>query len=732
MNDKKPHESSLGNEDKKKSSSFSISVDVKSGRFLGKQNGSDIDELTTDINANIFKAIQSISLKEKECADQLNDLITASKHKEAADFLLDATVGAALWSAPGKNILIAAKKINLQNLDEHKRIEVQKTIAGLASKTNNYSLAYPEIKSLLEQSEKLEKKWQHSLKNALALAELEKGAPETALKIWEKLLHEADDIDAGERAWIYRNMGFVFQDRQDEKSTKHAEQCFISSIDAFLESGDKINSAKNFGYISKLYENKSLEMVLEKYDEMFKLIDQKGIYDDEVKANIYHAKARKLFDARIYKESLDCALNAVDLRRGVYGAEDGLLSSLSSAKMAAENINDFDTVNDCENEISLLNSKQSSEDFDARNRAMSLLDSFDEAEAETLIQEAENSDDINFLSGVKTAVILKNPKFDKFQKLAEFERLHADLLRRGAEGETLSPVRLSIAGLLREQDDLGGACRWYRKVIDSQPLDLTTHELLLKTLWQMESWGDAVILLAHVIEKFGAAPGFYYAYGKSMFEAGDMSGAVAALTHSIELLVDDDNLEKLAKELREEAFKLGGNILEEKKVIASNPIVTLEDVQIALDDFKNFISNSKRMKFWEKKKKQDKYTWISRPEAFGQTLLHTFLKARFKDQINVFEEIDVGAGRLDILAQFQGGLSVIIELKMCGLNYSSTYAKEGEGQIKHYMDNHNIYTGYLVVFDSRIRDYGKTLIGKDTSRYSIDELLIDMRPTIKK
>jgi hypothetical protein len=34
-----------------------------------------------------------------------------------------------------------------------------------------------------------------------------------------------------------------------------------------------------------------------------------------------------------------------------------------------------------------------------------------------------------------------------------------------------------------------------------------------------------------------------------------------------------------------------------------------------------------------------------------------------------------------------GGLSIVLELKMCGGGYSSGYAASGEAQLVHYMDN---------------------------------------------
>lgn len=61
---------------------------------------------------------------------------------------------------------------------------------------------------------------------------------------------------------------------------------------------------------------------------------------------------------------------------------------------------------------------------------------------------------------------------------------------------------------------------------------------------------------------------------------------------------------------------------------------------------------------------------------------------------------------MDILLKFDGGLSVILELKMCGFGCSSAYAASGENQICHYMEQRHSYLGFLIVFDARLNDYG--------------------------
>src|ERR1700736_6708366 len=102
-------------------------------------------------------------------------------------------------------------------------------------------------------------------------------------------------------------------------------------------------------------------------------------------------------------------------------------------------------------------------------------------------------------------------------------------------------------------------------------------------------------------------------------------------------------------------------------------------------DFARFVQADKRMRFWTKG------AWISHPERFAQDLLHTALKAQFKERLLIFEELAAGAGRLDMLLQLGGGMSAIVELKMCGHRYSSAYAASGEDQIRHYMQNRSVH-----------------------------------------
>jgi hypothetical protein len=158
--------------------------------------------------------------------------------------------------------------------------------------------------------------------------------------------------------------------------------------------------------------------------------------------------------------------------------------------------------------------------------------------------------------------------------------------------------------------------------------------------------------------------------------------------------------------------------------------VTRTELEAQLKEFAEFVKSKKRMDFWQRGK-APKHKWRQRPEKHAQSLLHTFLKGHFKARVDVLEEIGSGAGRLDISLKLEGGLACILELKMCGRGYSSTYAQSGEDQIRHYMENEDVHLGYVVVFDARSSDFGKPLIGtRDTGTDTVVETRVDVRPEV--
>ena len=142
--------------------------------------------------------------------------------------------------------------------------------------------------------------------------------------------------------------------------------------------------------------------------------------------------------------------------------------------------------------------------------------------------------------------------------------------------------------------------------------------------------------------------------------------------------------------------------------------------------------NDKRMSFWKNDPKQKGHKWVTSPEQHGQNLLHTFIKSRFGQNVEAIEEVDTGAGRIDIYLRFYNGLKTIIELKLCGGGYSEGYAVSGIEQLTHYLKNKQTYLGYLLVFDGRIRDCGKGIQSAyPFENYTIRSFVADVRSKVK-
>ena len=155
-------------------------------------------------------------------------------------------------------------------------------------------------------------------------------------------------------------------------------------------------------------------------------------------------------------------------------------------------------------------------------------------------------------------------------------------------------------------------------------------------------------------------------------------------------------------------MEFGGTLTAEPSPTQSRPLLR-DEIEEALKQFSAFVSSEKRMRFWERLDPLADYKWATQPERRAQDLLHTYIKARFQDRVSVFEEIATGAGRLDVLLKVDGGLSIILELKICGFGYSSAYAASGEDQIRHYMQQRKVHIGYLMVFDTRLNEFSGKL-----------------------
>ena len=136
------------------------------------------------------------------------------------------------------------------------------------------------------------------------------------------------------------------------------------------------------------------------------------------------------------------------------------------------------------------------------------------------------------------------------------------------------------------------------------------------------------------------------------------------------------------------------------------------------------------MTFWSLVNRKHVWIRVPKPEQRAKEQLLSFLRGKYENNILIFEEIKAGAGRVDLfIVSSMKNYDYRAKIVRGGL---LGYAQGGLSQLQHYMVARKAKTGYLLIFDARTRDYGKTFSIEDTiDSKNISVKIIDIRPVIK-
>ncbi|KAB8051646.1 hypothetical protein GCN78_11530 [Janthinobacterium rivuli] len=709
---------------------ISFQFDVKRGIALGKHRSlHEQESMSGDIQKNIFDAIASIFTEPANAlASKVNEFASQGEHQAAVDaVMLAREEGLSFLSKPPMALLDALCLIDISCLDYNARLCVCESRIAVATQLGKYDVAETDARELL-----LDKNWCNgkkriSLENIIAIAANGRGESETALSIWRRL-SATEKVEAVERAWIWRNISLALP--YDDLEARQAAR---SSVDAFLEAGDKIEAATSLMQLSYLLEHEGPSAALEQLDAMLEIVDQNGLIGTELRAALHHARGNRYRELQDWKAAMEEAERAIALRENVLGAEEMLISSLHLASQAARNMGLLGRSENFDLEAKKYEVSKSPIYYSLVRKILGQFESFTLETAESLLEEARSLNNISLICGIQILIATHNPLFTVTDRLGMLEGLLRELENRvGSENEK-NPVMIAIATVLHSDGQYMRAASWFRKILLDKPLDVAARDMLIDCLWKSNDWNGAAVFLKEQIRRSGELPGLMYAYGRSLVELGDNNTAILVLTKTVKISKGNEKFLKLVIELRERALDGGGTMPSVSQDSPTIHHVGRKELEEALLDYAKFIASDKRMMFWKYNRDQSDYEWTLRPEKLAQDFLHAFLKARFRDRISIFEELATGAGRLDILLKFDGGLSSIIELKMCGFGYSSTYAASGEEQILHYMKNRSCHLGYLVVHDSRLDQFSSALLVPERdSKNSVWEIFIDVRPRFRK
>jgi tetratricopeptide (TPR) repeat protein len=704
-----------------------MEMDLHTGQVLGTSTAlHPFTQQPPELARKIHKSIKNALHKDAtELTSKLQELTAAGRHEQACRVVIEAQSGLAFQSGVDAAMFTALRTIEIDKLSGDEQRRVLEIRVAVGSMVGRYVEIEADVNLLLKEQNHDNAHW-FSLRNALGIAAVKKGQLETALSIWRQLLKQPENIHAGERGWIWRNVSKTLpvSDPEAMRAARH-------SADAFLEAGDKVQAAQSLMMVSKLLEHSSAEQALEQIDVVLTFIGRNGLKDKQLLAGLHHAKGNRLRELRNHGAALQSALEAVSLLRGILGLEEQFLSSLHLAQMEAQASCDEVLAGVLNEEAKELEIRSENNYFLLSRRIGELLQNYSSEAAEQLLSEARALRRLELMTSVRTIAAIARPDLEATARLQELEDVLSELRSGSTDESATEPVLLAISHVLTAEGEYERAAVWLRRLLAINPFQLDARDKLLALLWKNEEWGDAATLLAAQLRLHGEQPGLLFAYGKSLLNSGDASGALGSLQKCLNHPEVPEDVRTAAVELRERALNLGAQPTSAARPLTPEGPVLREEVADALRDFARFVSADKRMVFWVPPDKDKDYTWVERPERRAQDLLHTFLKARFQHRVSVYEEISAGAGRLDILLRVEGGMSVVIELKMCGFGYPSTYAASGAEQIRHYMESRSVRLGYLVIMDARLNDCEIPLLQPSSDPVNtVSEVSVNVRPRV--
>lgn len=536
---------------------------------------------------------------------------------------------------------------------------------------------------------------------------------------YNKVLN-AEGVSPATIAWSYQGLSIISVIDLDR--IKYAQY----AADFHFQSGNKMEAVRNLIQISNFKGNIDPKEAIVIFDKCIALYEEKSLVDRELLASLIHRKSNYLYKINQIKEALILAERACDLRRGLIGNEIELCSSLSLAEILAELDNQAEKGEKYRAEYELLKEKIKDENFNLREKILGLISNSEFISNEFLTEVLASDDSELIISTLLYQSTDKDLSLDDAMTLLEKCRVYAEKERNN---NVLDVIYFSIAEKYRVEGLYDDAYVFYTKSLKINQFNQSSVQNCLGMLFQEEKWKQAQTFLEERIRIIGELPNVCFFYARALLEDKQYQKALKYFNKS------DKSNPKLADykstcidNLDDSQFESMPIREDRKKSITSDLFFEI------LKEFSNSISTSSRMYFWEKGEDKISYKWTKNPEEKSKQLLITFLNAKFGfDSTEIIQECRAGAGFIDLYIILPGGLKVIVELKMCGGGYSSTYALSGESQIIHYQQNKTTNLGYLVVFDGRTRDYGKGFKEiQNINNHTIYAIAVDMRHTIDK
>lgn len=535
-----------------------------------------------------------------------------------------------------------------------------------------------------------------------------------ARQVYGEILSD-NSVNDIKKGFCYRGLSKISLDEKDKISYSK------SACEMFLQSGERIEVVKELMLQSNFaLKNANPNEALRLIEEAETVLDNGDTLNTELCSGIYSHKARILLKLQQKEEAAHAIDRAYEITKDKYGNLEHLYGIASFGKFIHSEIGNTESslmYSKVSDEINAMNGINNN-DFLLYKKILDDTEKKNRIDSKTL-KTIEQSGNKRFLCEIyiHNAVFEKND--DSMLLLDKAIKISEEL----CDHELSALAYFGVAEIYREDGKIEDAYLAYSKSLHNNVFQQGAYQNCLAMLVNNQKWDETIEILEYLIDKLGAHPNMCFILGKSFYHKRNYNSALKYFKLAPENLANDFIME-CAKNLDEtipfEPFR-------------NQEKITLECLRKALTDFSLSIKADSRMTFW-KSDKNEKHKWCSCPEEHGKHLLISFLNGKFgKDRISILQEVAAGAGIIDLYLLIDGHLKVVIELKMCGSPYSSSYAKAGCDQLLHYLDNSAIETniGILIVFDGRKRDFSKGFKAIAAfGKYTLYSYPVDVRPEV--
>lgn len=699
--------------------------DADSGNVVGRSHVEDgvepfAPDLLRGINDSVARAMR---MGADRLAARITALTGSADAAAQAAAALEVARGEGLFAfEPSRALGDALAGVDPAALEPHVARKFLEARTAIAVRLEEFERAAVDACALLDRWTDLPPADAAEYRNIEGIAHARAGRFEAAAAIWSSLAYHTAGIAPGSRGQVLRNLASI-----SPASDPQTLRLYEESSDAFLQAGDRRDAAISLIYLSDALEHHSGDQAITMLAKADALLDEPSLIGEALRAALQYARAKRLVALERTQEAFDAALASVEARRGLIGQEEGLLASLALTLTLAERLGD-DRAAILRQESEALLQAVPSPRFVMGAKIDALGDAWDDSVAEQLRQESQASSDMVSRIAAGTLLIANDPALTSEHRLARLEALHESMVAEGAAGPLLTPIRLALAGVLRDSGRSDRAIPWLEKILLDAPLAEGIARMLLELLRAEKRWEAALSVATREVSLKGETFDRVIVVAELALSAGSKESAFKA-AYRAEALAGNEAERARARELVEKALAQGPSFASDLQGPVVAPVTTSE-LDAEMQRYAARTSADYRMEFWEKPRGAKKHAWVSQPERRAQTQLRIWLDAAFGERVTIIEEISAGAGRLDLLLQLAGGTQVIVELKMCGFGYSSNYAAAGEKQIRHYMQNRGVHLGFLVVHDGRMRKFGESVLQPSgMGRQTVRELFVDVRPS---